>query len=91
MLNLININENNVAYVETGCGKVFGIVDAFHVTDEDGLKLEGKSVIDVLDDYTFIDHDYETEENIISFTEENGESSKLHINSTGLRLVDDNE
>ncbi len=48
MLNLINVNENNVAYVGTDCGKVFGIVNAFHVTDEDGLKidLDGVNLVD---------------------------------------------
>ena len=89
MLNLIDVNENNVAYVETDCGKVFGIVNAFHVTDEDGLKVEG-DVCSILDDYTDIDQDWDNEANIISFIESNGESSKLHIDIDGINLVDDN-
>ena len=89
MLNLISVNENGVAYVETECKKVFGIVNAFHVTDGEGLKIEG-DVCSILDEHTDIDQDWDNEANVISFVEDNGESSKLHIDADGVDLVDDN-
>jgi hypothetical protein len=93
MLNLISItNEavNNVAYVETDCGKVYGIVNAFHVTDESGLKLEG-DFCSVLEWCTDIDKDWDNEANIIHFIEANGESSALSVDIDGFSLVDGNE
>ncbi|MFK5949871.1 MAG: hypothetical protein QM500_14000 [Methylococcales bacterium] len=91
MLNLICINGDDVVYVETDCGKAFGIVNANHILDEDGLRFYNKSVCDVLGEYTDIEDDWDNESIIISFAESNGESSKLHIDKDGINLVEDNE
>ena len=90
MLNLICVDENNVAYVETDCKKVFGIVNAFHVTDEEGAKVEG-DVCSILECYTEINQDFENEANVISFAESNGESYELHIDVNGINLVGTND
>ena len=87
MLNLITINDNNVAWVETECGKTFGIVDANKIIDEDGLVIDGKSTMDVLDYYVDINQDWENEANLIDFKTENGENFTLKIDADGIDII----
>ena len=87
MLNLITINDNNVAWVETECGKTFGIVDANKIIDEDGLVIDGKSTMDVLDYYVDINQDWENEANLIDFKTENGENFTLKIDVDGIDII----
>ena len=87
MLKLITINENNVAWVETECGKTFGIVDAYKIIDEDGLVIDGKSTMDVLDCYVDINQDWETEANLIDFKPEVGENFTLKIDVYGIDII----
>jgi len=91
MLNLININENGVAWVETDEGEVFGVVNAFEITDSEGVVLHGKSAMDVLEEHVKINQDWENGANLIGFTFENGESATLKIDIDGVELLDGNE
>ena len=87
MLNLITINDNNVAWVETDCGKTFGIIDAFKIINEDGHIIDGKSTVDVLEDYVGINQDWENEANLIDFEPENGENFTLKIDADGIDII----
>lgn len=86
-MNLITINENNVAWVEDNNGKIFGVVNAFEVLDEDGKKHNGKSVCDLID----CDQDWESEANLINFIFDNGESATLKVTTDGIELIDNNQ
>lgn len=88
-LSLISINENNVAWVETECGRIIGIVNSFKIIDEEGLVYDDCTVMDLLE-YTEIQQDYEKEANVIEFTESNGESGSLFIYADRLEYVDNN-
>lgn len=89
-LELLNINENGVAWVKTGCGKYFGIVNAFEVLDEDGLPFEG-TLVEVLEPYTEVDRDWDNDANVIKFVFENGESANLVITAFDVQLLGMND
>jgi hypothetical protein len=83
MLKLISINSDGVAWVETDCGKVFGIVNAFEMLDCDGGIIDNQDIIDVLAEYTDFDLVWEYESNCITFSD--GQS--MLVSDSGLELA----
>lgn len=90
-LELVNINDNGVAWVKTEDGEVFGIVNAFKITDEDGLAYPDCSTMDILEQHCDVNQNHETEANEIEFIAENGESATLSINAYSVELIDNNQ
>ena len=57
-------NGNDVIYITSNCGKTFGLVNAFKITDKDGLSYE--EGIGILEYYFDIDQDWESEAVIVN-------------------------
>ena len=83
MLKLVRENENCVVWVESDNSEktVFGVVNDFHIIDEDGLRYQG-SAMDILEDHADIDQDWDNEANIIKL--QGGEI--LTITADGVEL-----
>jgi hypothetical protein len=60
-INIIEVNENGVIYVENQNGKVYGIVNGEQITDEDGL-LYTESTLTVLEENFDCDINYDSED-----------------------------
>ena len=61
-MKLITAIENGTAWIEGEDGEIYGIVDAFKVTDGEGLIYEYRTVCDMFDD---IEQNYELECNVM--------------------------
>ena len=61
-MKLLSVNGNGVVWVEDEDGTIYGIVDAFKVTDEEGLIYEYRTVCDMFE----VEQDYNLECNVMS-------------------------
>ena len=74
-------NGNGVIYITSNCGKTFGLVSAFKITDEDGIEYENG--FSELEGYFDVDQDWESEAIIV-----NTDDTKIKLTVNSAEIID---